>query len=60
MSPKELYEWALDHNAEDCKIEFICFNCSSDYKILTRSDLGISKYMNGSPETVLLNLNKGM
>lgn len=60
MSPKELYEWALDHNAEDCKIEFICFNCSSDYKILTISDLGISKHMNGSPETVLLNLNKGM
>lgn len=60
MSPKELYEWALDHNAEDCKIEFICFNCSSDYKILTRSDLGISKHMNGAPEIVLLNLNKGM
>lgn len=60
MSPKELYEWALDHNAEDCKIEFICFNCSSDYKILTKSDLRISKHMNGSPETVLLNLNKGM
>lgn len=60
MSPKELYEWALNHNAEDCKIEFICFNCSSDYKILTRSDLGISKHMNGAPETVLLNLNKGM
>lgn len=60
MSPKELYEWALDHNAEDCKIEFICFNCSRDYKILTKSDLEISKHMNGSPETVLLNLNKGM
>ena len=60
MSPKELYEWALDHNAEDCKLEFICFNCSSDYKALTRSALGFSKHMNGAPETVLLNLNKGM
>lgn len=60
MSPKELYEWALNHNAEDCKIEFMCFNSSSDYNLLTMEDLGISKYMNGSPETVLLNLNKGM
>ena len=42
MSPKELYEWALN------------------YKLLTMEDLGISKHMNGSPETVLLNLNKGM
>ena len=60
MSPKELYEWALDHNAEDCKIEFMCFNGSSDYKLLTMEDLGISKHPNGSSETVLLNLNKGM
>lgn len=60
MSPKELYEWALDHNAEDCKIEFMCFNSSSDYKLLTMEDLGISKHLNGSLEAVLLNLNKGI